>query len=408
MDNIYETDENQYYSESGSSLFDWLKSPACIVLCIFIFGTMIFIGKGQQQAAGMLLVLLFSLTVMMRGTGSISPVPPEIKMYIAWILWAALTGPMVAVNKAGLWYGGLRQVLQVLVLVIAVYGMARMHKERALKAAMFGIIIGGILQAMVVRGAVQTMGGGLSGLEGESGRVGGLASNVNTLGFMMIWALLAAIMLWKQKWGKTHKLVLAGTALLLPILSYGMLASGSRKSLVAFAFVIAAWFWYAMAPRNRTKAVAWKTGVFVTILALSGPLSVYVLTNTLAGKRMAERLTGGGTLVTSERGRLEMYLEGFKMTAKSPIVGVGINQYRDRSSSGKYSHSNYIEPLATTGIPGFILYQGIFFIPLYRAWRLTKMTDDTAQIYQLKVIVIMCVTILLLGFGSPWYSSTMV
>lgn len=405
---MYEIDDNnQHGSLAGGSLFGWLKSPACIALFLFMFGTMVLTGAGRQQIVGILLVVFFFFALVIRYR-AIFPIPPEIKMYVVWVLWAGLTGMLVADDKTLLWYGGLRQILQVLVLVTAVYAIVRMHPERALKAMMFGVVIGGVLQGLVVRGALQTMGESLSGLEGETERVMGLTDNANTLGFLMIWALLAAITFWKQKQGKTRLIVIAGTVLLFPLLCYGIMASGSRKSLVAFTFVLAVWFWYAMAPRDRAKAVAWKTVVLAVMIALSGPVSVYVLNYTLAGKRMMERLSSGGTLMSSEQTRFDMHLEGLQMTLKNPVCGVGVNHFRVHSNTGTYSHSNYIEPLATTGIPGFILFQGIFFIPLFRAWRLTRIVDDPTRSYQLKVLVIVCATILLLGLGTPWYRSTTV
>lgn len=364
-------------------------------------------GQGQQQALGILLVLAFSFSVMNRSLGVLSPIPLEIKMFIGWVVWAAMTGPFVVVYKITLWHGGLRQALQVLVLIVAVYGIIRIFGEPALKAMMFGIIIGGIVQALVTRSEVQAFGGSQTGLLGTE-QVLGLTDNPNTLGFLMIWAMLAAFMFWKQKRGKTHKFVLAGTFILFPILCNGMLASGSRKSLVIFIFVSAIWFWYAMAPRIFLRAFTWKIGIIAVFITIASPLYVYVMNNTLAGKRMLEKVSGGSNIVTVEQSRYLMYKEGFEMTLEHLIFGVGINQYQHHSSFGQYSHSNYMEPLATTGIIGFVLYQGIFFIPLFRAWRLTKIVDDTTLVYQLKIIIIFCVSILLLGLGTPFYMSTTV
>ena len=403
-DYVYEIDKDEYQYTTHFSLLDWLKKPSCVVLFIFMFGSMVLAGRGQQQALGILLVFAFLITAAMK-YNRVVPLPPEIIMYIGWVFWASMTGLFVAADKTLLWYGGLRQVLQVLVLVICVYSITRIHGDSALKAMMFGIIAGAVLQALVTRGSAQAY-GGLSRLEGEEERIQGFTHNANTLGFLMVWAMLAVFTFWKQKQGKTHLIVLVGTFLILPLLSYGMLASGSRKSLVGFTFVLAVWLWYALSPRGKAKSFTWKIAVVAVILAVSGPLSVFVLNNTLAGRRMMEKLSGGQTVVSAEYTRYEMYMEGIRMTKNSPIVGVGMNQYRHYSKFGKYSHSNYIEPLATTGIPGFILFQGIFFIPLFRAWRLTKIVDDASLVYKLKIFVILCISILLIGFGAPFYTET--
>ena len=408
MDEAIEEDTfTPQYLQKNEPLFSWMKSPACLVLFMFVVSLMSLYGAGQQQMFGIILVFGSFIAVMIRSGHIIFPLPLEMKMYIAWVIWASITGPFVAMHKITLWHGGIRQLLQVTVMIIAVYCIIRIHKTLALKAMAFGLICGATLQALVARSSVSGLGANLSNL-GSTERAMGLADNSNTLGMMMIWGLLGMFLLWRQRQSATHKLIKFTTCGLLPIFIYGVLASGSRKVIVSFIFVLLLWLLYAIAPRVRARAIIWRLGMAVILVFTSGPVIFYLLNNTLAGKRMMAKSASGASVVEAEETRMIMYQEGLGVFFRNPLLGVGVNQFQYYSESGLYSHSNYIEPLACTGLLGFILFQGIFIIPLVRAWRLNKQIQQLSMLYLVKVVVIANLSILLLGLGSPFYSSTMV
>ena len=89
----------------------------------------------------------------------------------------------------------------------------------------------------------------------------------------------------------------------------------------------------------------------------------------------------------------------------SPLVGVGWSQFRVKFWAGLYSHSDYMEPLATTGLVGFVLYQAFYFILLRRIWRLLSRAQIDEDVYRLKVMLIGLGAILLLGVGAPHFQS---
>ena len=216
-------------------------------------------------------------------------------------------------------------------------------------------------------------------------------------------------MLWP---GKTHsgfsrlfKLIVCFVILLC---AFGVLSSGSRKSLLVFAFVIIAWVWLPLAPRSSRGSCLWRVSIVISILIFGGSLGAYIMENTLAGERMSKRLDASNNVAEAEEKRVTLYLEGLEMTAGNPLCGVGMNQFKVLSSTGMYSHSNYMEPLATTGIIGFLLYQGIFFMPLIRARRVILICNSLEIKYKLRIIIIGSVAILLLGLGAPFNNSTTV
>jgi O-antigen ligase len=99
--------------------------------------------------------------------------------------------------------------------------------------------------------------------------------------------------------------------------------------------------------------------------------------------------------------RVQLYKEGIKMIKSNPIVGVGLSNYIKLSSSGLYSHSDYIEVAATTGIVGFILYFSIYIVLWHRLNRIKSMTNDPRILYTIGLLKAAIITILLVATGRP-------
>lgn len=68
----------------------------------------------------------------------------------------------------------------------------------------------------------------------------------------------------------------------------------------------------------------------------------------------------GGIGDTSTKWRHYYIEEGLKTFYKNPIIGIGIDNFKEVSGIS-YSHNNYVEMLATLGLLGFILYYSIYF-----------------------------------------------
>jgi O-antigen ligase len=99
--------------------------------------------------------------------------------------------------------------------------------------------------------------------------------------------------------------------------------------------------------------------------------------------------------------RYEMYQVGFEMFQEHPVAGVGIGHFAYYYRSHQYSHSDYIEPLATTGLIGFLLYQSFNCFVLLRAFKLAKWIRNGYPAYVITMIIIGMMTIMLLGLGAP-------
>jgi O-antigen ligase len=100
-----------------------------------------------------------------------------------------------------------------------------------------------------------------------------------------------------------------------------------------------------------------------------------------------------------------MYADGLEIFFEYPIFGVGLSNFGAYFRTGQYSHSDIMEPLATTGLFGFILYQSFYLLLIARVWRLLKCAGNDSTRYRLRMILLGVLTILVLGLGTPHYTS---
>ena len=130
---------------SSSGTFSWLRSVDGIALFLFAAGTCFLTGYGQQRALGVILVLATCITALAdrRLRNAVWPVPPELKCYSVWVLWAVGTGILVGSDIGMVWTGG-RVLIQMAVMVWAAYLI--MSRIRNVDAVYWALIVGGLLQ----------------------------------------------------------------------------------------------------------------------------------------------------------------------------------------------------------------------------------------------------------------------
>jgi O-antigen ligase len=130
--------------------------------------------------------------------------------------------------------------------------------------------------------------------------------------------------------------------------------------------------------------------------------------NTVVGKRFEEFINSGqGHIVWAAESniRYEMYVAGIEMFMDHPLAGVGLGHFVLFFPTGHYSHSDYIEPLATTGGIGFLLYQGFYIVLLLRLRRLLRIVRGIDERYLLQAMALTVFGFLLLGIGGPHWNS---
>ena len=390
------------------SALQWAYRLDGWALFAFAAGSCFLFGYGQQRSLAILMILsstVVHLRHLRAAIRRLSPVPPEIWLYTGWVAWAGLTGPLVAADL-GMFWAGMRVVLQMFVLVWVAYSILRQIGSP--DAIFWGLIVGALVQVgMVFAGAGSIR---VAAVLEVDQRVRGSTSNPNGLAFLMVWCTISAMNFWhgRLRWALVRKPVIASIVGLATIV---LLASGSRKSTIALAVLLYLW---AVVARGTLRGIKKAAAVVVVGVAAFAAITSYgpsLVEDTEVGRRFDQFLMAGhGDVRQAAEAniRYRMYVDGWKMFSEHPVFGVGLNNFGVHFVTGQYSHSNLIEPLATTGLIGFLLYQAFYILVFFRAWRLLRVVRAPLDRYRLRMVLIGIVTINLIGLGSPLYTSSSV
>jgi len=132
-----------------------------------------------------------------------------------------------------------------------------------------------------------------------------------------------------------------------------------------------------------------------------------VMQETVVGKRWMELIqSGDGTIggALENDARLHFFRLGMEIWKENPIAGVGLGHFLLYNPSGQVSHSDYIESLTGTGIVGFVLYQSMKVILLFRLLRLKRIVQHPYERYVIQILLLMWINIVLSGVGFHLYT----
>jgi len=170
---------------------------------------------------------------------------------------------------------------------------------------------------------------------------------------------------------------------ILSILSIFVIISviSSRASYLALLFMSLAFIFSALIfKKYLTKSIVKQVFLFALIpTALNIILNVfiYAYVGKLTGKSLVDRVESLKIGDTSTSQRLRYYSQAIDVFLENPFLGTGIGSWelesikRDSQNIENYTvpyhvHNDYLEILAETGLLGFTLYFGIFFLTIYR------------------------------------------
>lgn len=243
------------------------------------------------------------------------------------------------------------------------------------------LVTGAFVIGAVVSVLIGFAGGGLvdssSALERATetdGRLQGGGGDPNYLAGGLIPAIaFAGALLGNVRGSLARWALLAGAG----ILAVGLAATQSRAGLVAVVVALAAAL--VVYRRRRLFLVA-------VIAAMASLAGMWFATNPGAWERTTSFDDGGA-------GRSELWQVAWKMSGDHPVVGVGLNNFRTRSSEyvrepGSLSdvaliterprvvHNLYLELLAETGVIGLVIYVGAVLACMLAAVQAARRFDD--------------------------------
>ena len=141
---------------------------------------------------------------------------------------------------------------------------------------------------------------------------------------------------------------------------YGVMLTGSRKTLLGILLFIGIWFVTQFIPAlYRKSPILCITVTFASIMTVAGLLLIFwqPLSETPMVQRLMHFSDESGNIV-----RLSMYGTAIDLLLQHPLLGIGFNQFQFIGGFGFYSHSTYAELLSCTGIIGTIVYGAVFII----------------------------------------------
>lgn len=297
----------------------------------------------------------------------------EIWMWILFLFWSLATGSFIAVNQRAM-FGMFLFLVQLTVLILSIITIIIWDKD-VKKALYINIII--FITYLFYLGATGQMNAVFYSAYQSDLRLGHLR-NANELGFMGLGAVMSWFALMYYKGKRENKVISLINYLFIVYAIYFILQTGSRKSAIVLLLFLGLWYILCSLPitieqKGKKGVLIVVATIVVSIIALSFIIP-WVFENTYFGTRLALLETGedGSALA-----RIIMYKEAIIFFEESPIWGLGLDQFKYHSITGAYSHSEYAEIIACTGIFGTIFYYSIYLIISIKLWRIRKRSDRT-------------------------------
>lgn len=223
----------------------------------------------------------------------------------------------------------------------------------------------------------------------------GVTGNSNDLGIKMVFGIFCILILLVQSDSLYKKTALICSLLLMINV---VIMTSSRKSMITLSFLII-FFVILILPKILVKRFKIYSIFVFALLIILVIIAISKYLPTFRATKMFHRFTYTSN---GAEDRLKLLSEAFIIFKKNPIFGIGLNNYRNISISGTYSHSTIGETLACTGIFGFFLW--ILFIYEYMR-KLFYLLKNWRKINREKIL--MCIggfiTILFFSLGVILY-----
>jgi O-antigen ligase len=336
---------------------------------------------------GYAVTILVVLKIFMRGF----VLSTEIFFFAGWLLWS-LTGVFVYIAPTLFWMIMFRMV-QLFVLYIVILRVADSFSNIKIISTLLFL---GFIEAIVYSFVLSDYSLGME--TGE--RVTGATENSNSLALLihhMLFVQLAFFELSKKKWVKISML------LLLPLQAKLIIASGSKKGLIFFIFILALWLWFF-----HKGDIIKRPLLFISIAIGSAFFAVWFVSS-LENTTLLKRLEGLQTTISEGGGgaddaRILLAKDAWRVFCENPVIGVGVANYAPQGIFGIYAHNSYLELLSNGGLIGFVLMMGVFVNLAVRGFKGRKSSNHTISSVS-KLVLIFIYYVALVSNVAPLYFS---
>lgn len=178
--------------------------------------------------------------------------------------------------------------------------------------------------------------------------------------------------------------------------------AGSRKSILAVIILFVILF--LLCAKDFFKNLSFTWIIIITILLIVAAVIVYqYLIPMVEDTNLYVRVYGRGAERTanSDEGRIRLYEMAMEDFLAHPVFGLGFNNFA-LDHNGLYTHSTYAEPLACSGIIGF-LYLAPYVMILVKQIKLIRLNKSNLEerIWQ-KELLAFYISFLFVGIGIPY------
>ena len=273
--------------------------------------------------------------------------PAELLFYLGLVLSSLVALPWVVDEPLFLRYW--RRIAQLFVLMVLVVRIVR--RTGRIEAVMTGFLVASAAGA----GYGLLTGELMESLSpGAMTRASGVFDNPNGLAHVCLLGLFATLFLW-ECWRRAvvHVALTVNAALLVA----AIVASGSRGAFVGIVGLMVLWAWFC-----KLREIRRHPSVLVGLLLVGAffyQVSTLVLAETFLGQRL--RRSESFEELQEKEARVQLFESGWHVFKGSPLIGVGLNQFRAATGRGLIGHADLVELPATTGIVGTALYYAFIF-----------------------------------------------
>lgn len=177
--------------------------------------------------------------------------------------------------------------------------------------------------------------------------------------------------------------------------------AGSRKSILAIIILFVMVFLLCAKDFFKNLSITWI--VIITVLLIVAAVLVYqYLMPMMEDTNLYVRVYGRGAERTanSDESRINLYYQALTDFINNPFFGLGFNGFSVKHKN--YTHSTYAEPLACSGIIGF-LYLAPYVMMLVKQIKLIRLNKSNLEerIWQ-KELLAFYISFLFVGIGIPY------
>lgn len=229
----------------------------------------------------------------------------------------------------------------------------------------------------------------------------GAIISTNDIGAIMAFGCFAVLFAFGLKEHKGLIKTLIKISYIIAALSVIFLA-GSRKSILAIIILFVLLFLFCA--KDYFNNISTTQLIIVTLLLIATAIFVYnYLLPNVEQTDMYARIYGRKAegALESDADRIALYRQAMEAFFNNPLFGLGYNNF-EVLHYGTYTHSTYVEPLACSGIGGF-LYLAPYVMILAKQINLIKLfKHDTEERLWQKELLAFYISFLFVGIGIPY------